>query len=170
MEKLILGIVVSFFVAIFLILIHYFHTPRCVLNDDDKKRITSYGLFHYTEEAKAFMIISNGLRNDNKKSLIKSEKDLVWLYIADPEEIVDKCKIVNSKTNRDTYDTIVLFKNVTDEQMDNLRIRRTPKLLKRFFEIFKFKYNDEAVVYKGVFDASNAEIVKYEDINRLSKV
>ncbi len=54
--------------------------------------------------------------------------------------------------------------------MDNLRIRRTPKLLKRFFEIFKLKYNDEAVVYKGVFDASDAEIVKYEDINRLSKV
>lgn len=37
MEKLILGIVVSFFVIIFLILIRYFHTPRCVLNDDDVK-------------------------------------------------------------------------------------------------------------------------------------
>ncbi len=158
-------IIVIVAVSILFVEMIKYHIPRNKLNDNDIKRIKRYGLCHVTDEENVANILEKGLDSNKGKEMSKAEKGLVWLYIADPEQIRIKADIVRSKgKNRSKRNKIVIFKNLSDEQISKIRIRRAPKWVCFVLRPLKIQYDDEAIVYKGDFNTSEKSLVDYSDL------
>lgn len=111
-----------------------YHTPTHRLNNKEKEQIKMYGLIHFCEAKNFNSIKAKGVIGGLKEPMVKKEKDFTWYYINLSENFEKNKKIVRSKGNRKKYDGCIIVKNLSDEQLDLLRIRR---------EI------DDAVIYPG---------------------
>ncbi|NLD48121.1 MAG: hypothetical protein GX660_13165 [Clostridiaceae bacterium] len=64
-----------------------------------------------------------------RKAMSIFEKDMVWLYINNAEEFQQKRAIVHSKGDRRAYDAVVVFKDIEEKQIKNMRYRKKIWLL-----------------------------------------
>lgn len=111
-----------------------YHTPAHRLNNQEKEQIKMYGLIHFCEAKNFGSIIEKGIIGGLKEPMEKKEKNFTWYYINLSDNFEKNRKIVHSKGERKKYDGYVIVKNLSDEQLDLLRIRR---------EV------DDAVIYPG---------------------
>lgn len=123
------------------------HIPRYHISDDVKKQILHNGLMHFTLLEQSHDIQEDGLVPGKRKAMNIFEKNMVWLYINNIEEIQQKYDIVHSKGDRRAYNVVVIFKDIEESQIKNMRYRK----------------KDMAVVYKGIFNTSNVIIKKLEE-------
>lgn len=95
-----------FIIDIFVLEIN--HLPKQKINPKVKALIVESGLMHFTKWENAIQI-QRAVLIPNKRKAMSSrfEKDLVWLYINNPEEFQSRRDIVLSKGNRKEYDAVV---------------------------------------------------------------
>lgn len=111
-----------------------YHTPKEKLNKLEIENIKSNGLIHFCNRQNIPTILKEGVKGGLKPPLVKAEKNYTWYYIYDITTYEKNKRIVHSKGERKSYDAYVIIKELKDEQMNKLRIRR--------------KY-DNAVIYPG---------------------
>lgn len=116
-----------------------YHTPKSLLSYQDKKDIIQYGLIHFTFSENKSDILKNGVL-PGKEALYRKEKNLCWFYINYPEDYKKNLRIVKSKGKRSTIDCCIVIKDFSEEQLNNMCIR---------------KENDNAVVHIGALKTSN---------------
>lgn len=91
-------------------------------------------MIHFCNSKNIDKILQEGVKGGLKPPMQKAEKNYTWYYIYDSTTYKKNKRIVHSKGERKSYDAYVIIKELTDEQMNKLRIRR--------------KY-DNAVIYPG---------------------
>lgn len=111
-----------------------YHTPKEELNKLEIENIKSNGLIHFCNSENIDKILQEGVKGGLKPPMQKAEKNYTWYYIYDSTTYEKNKRIVHSKGERKSYDAYVIIKELKDEQMNKLRIRR--------------KY-DNAVIYPG---------------------
>ena len=111
-----------------------YHTPKEELNKLEIENIKSNGLIHFFNSENIDKILQEGVKGGMKPPMQKAEKNYTWYYIYDSTTYEKNKRIVHSKGERKSYDAYVIIKELKDEQMNRLRIRR--------------KY-DNAVIYPG---------------------
>lgn len=111
-----------------------YHTPKEELNKLEIEKIKSNGLMHFCNSKNIDKILREGVKGGLKPPMQKAEKNYTWYYIYDSTTYEKNKRIVHSKGERKSYDAYVIIKELKDEQMNKLRIRR--------------KY-DNAVIYPG---------------------
>lgn len=111
-----------------------YHTPKEELNKFEIEKIKSNGLIHFCNSKNVDKILQEGVKGGLKPPMQKAEKNYTWYYIYDSTTYEKNKRIVHSKGERKSYDAYVIIKELKDEQMNRLRIRR--------------KY-DNAVIYPG---------------------
>lgn len=108
----------------------FWHTPKKEIDDNAKNIIEQHGLQHFTHSSVVDSILKEGIKPCASRSMKRSEINLVWLYLnADFEK--HRKSILQG--DRKKHDTVIIVKNVSAEQLLNMRIR-----------------NDGAVTYDGV--------------------
>lgn len=117
-----------------------FHTPDKTLNDMEIKMIKSYGLIHFCTAESATNIIKEGAKGNLKKPMRKKERGFTWFYINDDSVFEEKVEEIHSKGVRKNYDSYVVFKDIEDDQIKKLRIRRR---------------TDCAIIYPSDFSTTN---------------
>ncbi len=115
------------------------HTPKLLLSYQDKNDIRQYGLIHFTFSVNMNSILENGVL-PGKEYLYRKEKNLCWLYINYPKDYEKNLSIVKSKGKRSAVDCYIVIKDFSEEQFDNMRIR---------------KESDNAVVLIGILKTRN---------------
>ena len=115
------------------------HTPKSALSCQDKMDIKQYGLIHFCFAENMNNILERGLI-PGEKPLFRREKNLCWLYINYPNKFEENLSIVRSKGARIGVDCYIQFKDFSEEQMNNMLIR---------------KEVDNAVVHRGTLKTSN---------------
>ena len=65
-----------------------------------------------------------GVTGGNKKPMRKIETNYTWFYINLPVAFEKNKNIIHSKGERILYDGCVIIREITEEQLDNMRIRR----------------------------------------------
>lgn len=120
----------------------YRHFPNKKINANIGKKIKENGLIHFTTLANAQEIQKSGLKPQNKE-LFFLEKNMVWLYMYEAQNIDFYKNIVQNKGHRDIYDCYIHFEGITDEQISNMRYR---------------KY-DSAITYIGTFRTPRMQII-----------
>ena len=125
MEIIYFAIIVLVVVALIFTLVvwHYPHTP---LSTDLRQAIKQYGLVHFTFNSNTDSIVKNGVEPDNSRKMSWLEKDMVWTYINYPGSFDANLADVRRKGKRKDYDAAVYIKELTDEQIDQMRqLRQT---------------------------------------------
>ena len=117
------------------------HWPKYRLNRECIERIKQYGLIHFTKKENVPSILKEGLKPNLKKPMSFLEKDLVWMYIADPLSYEDCLREIHSKGDRSEYDTVILIQDISDENIEKMRWRKKP----------------EAIVHIGAFKTTKME-------------
>jgi hypothetical protein len=123
------------------------HTPKSALSCQDKKDIKQYGLIHFTFSKNINEISKNGVM-PGKEYLYRKEKNLCWFYINYPKEYEKNLGIVKSKGKRSSVDCYIVIKDFSEEQLNNMRIR---------------KESDNAVVHIGTLKTSNMKGMMLKD-------
>ncbi len=101
-----------------------FHTPKDKLNEWEIKQIKQNGLIHFCNKKNVDNIIKEGVKGGLKAPMMKSEENFTWYYINIKENFeINKNNVLN-KGVREEYDMYVIIKQLTDEQINRLRIRR----------------------------------------------
>lgn len=131
-------------IILFMLILEYLHIPRHHISDEVKKQILNNGLIHFTLLERASEIQKNGLVPGKRKAMNIFEKNMVWLYINNAEEFQKKCAIVHSKGDRRAYNAVVVFKDIEENQIKQMRYRK----------------KDMSVVHKGKLNTSNVIIEK----------
>ena len=104
------------------------HYPRHKLNDEITVRIKMFGLMHFTRKENVESILANGLQVGKRKPLYYSEKDMVWMYIADPATFDAKLKEIHSKgDDRKSYDAVIFIDGFSENQLLKMRYRKKPE-------------------------------------------
>lgn len=75
-----------------------------------------------------------------KESLYGKEKNLCWLYVIYPKDYEKNLSIVKSKGKRSAVDCYIVIKDFSEEQLNNMRIR---------------KESDNAVLHIGILKTKN---------------
>jgi len=122
-----------------------YHTPTGILSDQEINLIKRNGLIHFTEYENKASIEKNGILGNQKKPMRKKEKGFTWFYIYDKALFEEKRDIVHSKGERSNYDAYVIIKELSDEQLAQLRIRRE---------------TDDAIIYPSSLKTSNMIVYK----------
>lgn len=133
-------------IILFMLILVYMHIPRYHIPDDVKNQILHNGLIHFTLLERASGIQKDGLVPGKRKAMNIFEKNMVWLYINNAEEFQQKRAIVHSKGDRRAYDAVVVFKDIEEKQIKNMRYRK----------------KDMAVVHNGILNTSNVIFEKLE--------
>lgn len=131
-------------VLILCLSLRFRHYPGYRLNEIQLERIKKYGLVHFTYSDRAEKIIDEGLIPGKEKPMYRRERDMVWMFIADPQKFEENLKDVHSKGPRKDYDTAVFIKELSDEQLGKLRCRR----------------DKEYVTYRGCLKTSDMKLVR----------
>ncbi len=107
-------------------LANIFHTPKTPLTEDIKKKILCNGLMHFTSETNAQKILIDGLIPQKHRALFRSEEDMVWMYIYEPDykNRIKLGKYVKDK-KRSYVNTCVHLINPTEEDLQKLRHRKS---------------------------------------------
>lgn len=126
----------------------YKHIPKTLIPDDMRKDILKNGLIHFTYLQNAIKIEKEGLHVNQKNAMFKEECNMVWMYIYDDNTFKEKLRIVHKKGKRKGYDAVVIFKKVTNKQINNMRIRTK---------------GDQAIVHIGDFNTKDISIKKLSD-------
>ena len=121
-----------------------YHTPKSLLNVQDRNDVKKYGLIHFTFSENIEKILENGVI-PGKDYLYRKEKNLCWFYINYPETYSQNLKVIKSKGQRSNVDCYIIIKGFSEKQLNNMRIR---------------KENDNAVVHIGVLKTNNMEDVE----------
>lgn len=97
----------------------FWHTPKKEIDIKTRALIEQYGLKHFTRSAHIDSILENGIQPCPSRKMKNTEANLVWLYLN-----VDytKHKKAISKKRKD-YDTVIMLKNITSQQISNMRMR-----------------------------------------------
>ncbi len=127
----------------------FYHTPKDRLNKNEIDRIKKYGLVHLSYKANEDSIRKNGIKYGHTNPMRKCEKCFTWFYINDPDRFEEHVKIVHSKGVRKDYDIYVVIKELTENQINDIRIRR--------------KHYDCAVIYPGTLYTSCINIYNLKD-------
>ena len=101
-----------------------YHTPRNKLTEEEIETVKKNGVIHFTYYDKAKSIEKTELRPNEKKALFKKERDLVWVFLNEEKNFERNLKTVHSKGDRSAYDAYVIIKNLSDEQIKSLKIRK----------------------------------------------
>lgn len=117
-----------------------FHTPDKKLNDIEIEKIKLNGLIHFCTAKSATYIIKEGVKGNLKKPMKKKEIGFTWFYINDDTTFEEKVEEIHSKGIRNKYDSYVVFKDIEDNQIKKLRIRRR---------------TDCAIIYPNDFSTTN---------------
>lgn len=124
-----------------------YHTPKSLLNVKYRNDIKKYGLIHFTFSENINDILKKGVM-PGKEYLYRKEKNLCWFYINYPNEYEKNLGIVKSKGKRSGVDCYIIIKDFSEEQLNNMRIR---------------KESDNAVVHIGTLKTSNMKGMMLED-------
>lgn len=103
------------------------HYPRHKLCDEITVKIKMFGLIHFTRKENVESILANGLQVGKRKPLYYSEKDMVWMYIADPAIFDAKLKEIHSKGDRKSYDAVIFIDGFSENQLLKMRYRKKPE-------------------------------------------
>ena len=122
-----------------------YHTPKEKLTTQEINSIKTNGLIHFTEYKNKASIEEKGILGDLKRSMTRKEKGYTWFYIFDKTTFQEKRDIVLSKGERKKYDAYAIIKELSDEQISYLRIRR---------EI------DDAIIYPTSLKTNNIIVYK----------
>lgn len=117
-----------------------FHTPKKTLNDMEIEMIKLNGLIHFCTAESATNIIKEGAKGNLKKPMRKKERGFTWFYINDDSTFEERAEDIHSKGIRKNYDSYVVFKDIEDNQIKKLRIRRR---------------TDCAIIYPSDFSTTN---------------
>lgn len=115
------------------------HNPKHNLSTRQIADIKKYGLMHFTDSENVASILEKGLIPNNEKKLFVTEHDLVWTYIANPSQYNKKVREIHKKGKRESYDSVIFLKNISDEDLSKMSCRIFP----------------EAVVYPGTYKTSD---------------
>jgi hypothetical protein len=119
------------------------HVPQKRIPESLKEKILQDGLIHFTRYQDALNIQKEGLIAGKKKPMYNKEKEMVWLYINSERLFDENKKNVLSKGKRSEYDAAVIFNEITELQIENMRIRDN---------------SDNAIVHVGDFKSESIEI------------
>lgn len=122
----------------------FFHTPTEVLNEEEIDSIKKFGLIHLSYKKNEDKIRKNGIESGHARPMNKREKNFTWYYINYPDKFEEYVEIVHGKGNRKNYDMYAEMKELTEEQISKLRIRR--------------KHYDNAVIYPGTLKTTSISI------------
>ena len=117
------------------------HWPKRKLSPELVEKIKTYGLMHFTDQKNIEGIMQEGLMPGKIAPMSFLERNMVWLYIADPSSFDDKLKEVRSKGERSSYDAVIYFRGFTDKNICRMRYRANP----------------EAVVHIGILKTDTME-------------
>ena len=137
-----IGIIVCIVIGVpvmvytFLVVRHY---PRHKLSARQVADIKKYGLMHFTHSYCTNSIMEMGIVPNPKKKMSQIEHKFVWMYIANPSQYDEKVKEIHSKWGRDSYDSVIFLKNISDEDLSKMSCRIFP----------------EAIVYPGTYKTSD---------------
>lgn len=112
----------------------FYHTPKEKLNKSEIDKIKQSGLIHFCNSRNVNSIVKEGVKGGLKAPMKKIEKNYTWYYINEEQNFEKNKRIVQGKGERKNYDMCIIIKKLTEEQLEELRIRR--KL-------------DDAVIYPG---------------------
>lgn len=101
-----------------------YHTPKEMLNEEEINRVMANGLVHFCEEDNVKNILKDGVVGNLRKPMKRKEIGYTWFYIFDESELCSKKKIIHSKGERKKYNAYIVIKNLSEEQILKLRIRR----------------------------------------------
>ena len=119
-----------------------YHTPKEKLNELEVNTIKQNGLIHFCYSKDVESILKEGVKGGLKAPVKNAEENYTWYYINIEKNFERNKKIVHSKGKRKNYDAYIVIKELTEEQINSLRIRR--------------KY-DSAVIYPETLKTDNKE-------------
>lgn len=102
----------------------FYHTPKEFLNNGEIELIKSNGLIHFCEAKSVEGIMKEGVKGNLKKSMRKGEKGFTWFYINDKKNFRKNVNFIHKKGERQKYDSYIVIKELDNEQINKLRIRR----------------------------------------------
>ena len=113
-----------------------YHTPREHITGTFKDMIQEQGLIHFTNKEHIPNILNDGLCCGKKPAMFSKEKHMVWFYIYD-RRYLKKLSFIREKGWLSSNDSSIIFKDITDKQLENMRIRT--KLYNAVVHIGNFK-------------------------------
>ena len=122
----ILFIIVIIFISIYFVLFLR-HYPRHKLSDEFIVQIKKFGLMHFTKKENIENILAHGLQAGKRDPMYYLEKDMVWMYIANPATFDAKLKEIHSKGDRKSYDAVVFIGGFSENQLSKMRYRKKPE-------------------------------------------
>lgn len=120
----------------------YIHYPKEKISDPIKNQILNNGLIHFTTNESAHSIQKEGLLPGKAKAMYLWEKNFVWMYINDNNSFQEKLDEIHKKGHRKKYDTVVIFSEIEEHQMEQM----------------KFRKKDMAIVHCGVFKTEKISV------------
>lgn len=106
------------------------------------------GLVHFTRYIFKESIEKNGILGNFEKYMLKKERGFSWYYIMDEETFYEKLDIVHSKGKRKEYDAFAIIKDLNDDQISKLRIRRE---------------TDYAIIFPDTLKTNNISVNRLSD-------
>ena len=137
-------------IIVCMLILRYKHIPRYRITEEIKCQILTKGLIHFTYYDNAVQIQKEGLVPQKKKAMFKCEKDMVWMYLNDEEQFMDKWKIIQGKGERKNYDAYVIVQSIDDKQIEQMRYRKS----------------DMAIVHIGVLKTENITAKRLDECNQ----
>ena len=101
------------------------HYPRHKLSNEITVKIKMFGLMHFTKKENIESILAHGLQAGKQDPMYYLEKDMVWMYIADPVTFDAKLKEIHSKGDRKSYDVVIFIDGFSENQLLNIPVRRS---------------------------------------------
>ena len=92
--------------AIYYVVARAAHYPAHTLTDEQINLIRKYGVIHFTRRENVVDIMREGLRPNSAAALYRREKDMVWMYIADPKLFEQQRDAVHKKGSRSSLVTM----------------------------------------------------------------
>jgi|GEM_PF-787768 len=145
-------VIISLF-AVFMISSIVWHLPKYRLSNEKIKQIEQYGLIHFTRNENAEQIVKEGIDPEKGKPMSVFEKNMVWTYIANPDHIKRNYEEIRHKGDRDSIDSAVVLKGISEEQIKNMRTRR----------------KSEVVVHIGRLKTENMQKISVKELTRMER-
>lgn len=124
--------------------LRYRHIPRHEITWEIENEIITKGLIHFTYYGNAVSIQSEGLVPQRRKPMYNKEKNMVWMYLYDEENIGDKYEVIRRKGERKNYDAYVVIREISKSQIKKMRYRKS----------------DMAIVHAGILKTESMEVKK----------
>ena len=103
------------------------HYPRHKLSNEITVKIKMFVLMHFTKKENIESILAHGLQAGKRDPMYYLEKDMVWMYIADPVTFDAKLKEIHSKGDRKSYDVVIFIDGFSENQLSKMRYRKKPE-------------------------------------------